>query len=154
MRYWLPGGIAVMAAAGFALAQRMVIDQGRPGREGAWPVTGNVSVSLDGGMTTTPAPCTTNAHKITVVTSSTAVSTPSSQLTGRRFIVLCNSLQNSGSPILKCRVDGVSPVIAAGNPGDVLGIGDCIQYAIPSSVVPHCISNSGAGINVTSYECL
>jgi len=144
--------------AGLAFGQQ-VVNQGRPGTQGPWPVSisgasGNTMVvGPDGGAVVVQnAQCTgASAHKITTV-GAAAVNTPSAQNAGRMYIVLCNSLQNSSNPIVKCRIDGVAPVAASGNAGDVLGIGDCIRYDIPAAVVPQCISDA-AGTNVTSFEC-
>jgi len=150
MKRWAPFVLAILTVTGFAIAAELV-DQGMPGNYGPWPVTATISTSVDGGVSVTPQRCTVNAHKNTVV-GVAATSTPSTQLAGRRYITICNSLQNAGNPILKCRVDATAPVAAAGNAGDVLGIGDCIQYAIYDVNVPSCISDA-VGTNATSYEC-
>lgn len=146
-----------------------VVDQGKPGNKGPWPVTctncsgggssdggssSGSSVGPDGGavVTQTSFCALTSPNKITTVgTSATPV--PAAATAGRLYEEICNSLQNTGNPIVKCRTDGTNPVAAAGNAGDVLGIGDCIRYTAPSSVVPACISDA-AGTNVTSYECV
>ncbi len=127
-----------------------VANQGKPGTQGPWPVT---STGSDGGaVIIQPVRCTgTGAQKITTV-GVAAGNTPSTQLATRVYLELCNSLQNSGNPIVKCRVDGTAPVAAAGNVGDVLGVGDCIRYDIGAATVPQCISDA-AGTNVTSFEC-
>lgn len=155
-----------------AHAQGTVVKQGAPGNYGPWPVSlylpdGGVisfsgggggggssgNVTVDGGViSTTPQICTTTAQKNTAV-GVVSGATPSSQLASRRFIILCNSIQNSGSPLVKCRVDGVAPVMASGNPGDVLAPGDCATYAIAAATIPQCIADT-ASTNVTSYECL
>jgi hypothetical protein len=124
-------------------------DQGKPGNQGPWPVS---AIGPSGsGIPVTPALCTTRAHKATTVgTSST--NTPGTQLTGRDYIQLCVSVQNGDTVRVKCRSDGTAPVFAAGNPGDVLDVGDCVTYAIADSVVPLCISNS-ASAEVASFEC-
>jgi len=148
MKRWIPLIISVMAMTGYAIAQRTTADQGRPGREGPWFIT----TSSSSGVSTTPQLCTTNAHKTTSV-GVAATTTPAAQLASRRYVTICNSLQNAGNPTVKCRVDGTPPVMAAGNAGDVLGVGDCILYAIAGGVIPSCIADAAA-TNVTSYECL
>lgn len=158
-----------MMLGGNAHAQGQLVQQGAPGNYGPWKVTlvpgadgggtggggggGAVTVSFDGGtVQTTPQVCTTSSHKTTSVGTS-AVSTPSTQLLNRRYVTLCSSPQNPGVPLVKCRVDGVAPVMASGNPGDVLAPGDCATYAIAATSVPACIADT-ASTNVLSYECL
>jgi hypothetical protein len=133
--------------AAVAVGQSMV-DQGSPGNQGAWPVTGLAASST---FPTTPQRCASTAHKITSVGTS-AGTTPSSQLASRRYITLCNSLQNTGSPMVKCRTDGTAPVMAAGNIGDVLGVGDCILYPLAAATSISCIADAAA-TSVTSWEC-
>lgn len=147
------GLVAIAASAG------TTVDQGSPGFN-PWPVRGSIIVAgSDGGVVqTTQALCAQTAadggliHKNTAV-GVAAVSTPATQTAQRIYIELCNSIQNSGNPLVKCRTDNTAPVSAAGNAGDVLGIGDCKVYAIPASNVPQCISDT-ASTNVTSYECV
>lgn len=140
--------VAIFALIGGAIAQQMV-DQGSPGNQGPWPVTGSGSTAT---FPITPQKCTSTAHKNTSV-GVAAGNTPSAQLASRRYLVLCNSLQNTGSPFVKCRTDGVAPVMAVTNPGDVLGIGDCITYPLAAATVVQCIADA-ATTNVTSFECL
>lgn len=144
--------------AGVAVAQQ-VVNQGKPGNQGPWPVTvtggsGTVVVGPDGGaVRVQDVQCTgAGSQKITTV-GVVASNTPAAQAAGRIYLELCNSLQNAGNPIVKCRIDGTPPVAAAGNVGDVLGIGDCIRYTVSTAVVPQCISDA-AGTNVTSFECV
>lgn len=157
MRKWLPVLLAAVLVGAVAIGQNVTVNQGAPGNYGPWPVTVSGGIVVDGGVTitgtisTTPALCTTSAHKVTSV-SGTAVNCPGTQLTGRRYVWLCNSLENTGTPIIKIRVDGTSPVIGTGTAGDVLNVGDCITYAVGPSVVPQCISNA-SGVAVDTYEC-
>lgn len=138
--------LILVGSAAYGVDQ--IVNQGSPGTRGPWPVTSSSS----GTFPVTPQLCTTLTPKITSVGTS-AASTPSSQLASRRYIVLCNSLQNSGNPLVKCRADGVAPVMAAGNAGDVLGVGDCLPYPVSASTVIQCISDA-SGTNVLSSECL
>ncbi len=143
--------VALLATAGLAIAQQQVVaNQGKPGNQGPWPV---ISIGTDGGaVIVQPVQCRgTSSQKITT-TGVAAVNTPSAQLAGRIYIEICNSLQNTGTPYIKCRVDGTAPVMAAGNVGDVLGVGDCIRYDIPAGVVPQCIADA-ATTYATSFEC-
>lgn len=147
---WFPWFLAVLFVAAAAIAQQTV-DQGSPGNQGPWPVTGSGSGAT---FPVTPQRCTSTVNKITSV-GVAAGSTPSSQLASRRYITLCNSLQNTGSPLVKCRTDGTNPVMAASssNPGDILGVGDCILYPLPSTTTIACIADTAATL-VTSWECL
>ncbi len=157
---------------GVAWAQNRVIsNQGKPGNEGAWPVSvvgvqpviPAAIAGPDGGAvivqgSTYPSQCAQVArdggvlHKNTVVGTS-AVPVPAVQTALRAYIEICNSLQNAGTPILKCRVDGTAPVMAVTNAGDTLGVGDCRVYPNASSVAPQCISDA-SGTNALSYECV
>lgn len=133
-----------------AVGQEAIVNQGTPGTRGPWPVS--ISGTIAGSsFAVTPQQCTTTANKSTTV-GTAAGNTPSSQLAARRYIVLCNSPQNSGTPLVKCRSDGVAPVMAITNPGDVFGIGDCILYPVAASTVIQCIA-SAASTEVTSFEC-
>lgn len=159
-RFFLTVFFTSLAFVAVGYAQQQTVDQGAPGKKGPWPVTGTVTPgSVDGGvLQVTPAQCRPSTadggllHRNTVV-GATAVPVPASPAIGRAYIEICNSLQNSSNPILKCRADGTAPVAAATNPGDVLGVGDCVQYPTPSSNVIQCISDA-VGTNATSYECV
>lgn len=143
--YCLVAFFALIAGAAFAAEE--TVNQGTPGLRGPWTVTGALSGTT---FPTTPQLCTTSASKSTTV-GVAAVTTPATQLTARRYIIICNSPQNTGTPLVKCRVDG-TPVMAVTNPGEVLGVGDCFQYAVAASVIPSCISDT-ATTYVISYEC-
>lgn len=157
MKNWLPVLVAVSIVASAAVAQRVTVDQGRPGAYGPWPViggTGGVAiVGADGGVSisTTPGYCTAIVHTSTAV-GVASTNTPAAQQAGRRYITICNSLQNTSTPSVKCRVDGTAPVMAATNAGDVLGVGDCILYPVSATVIPKCIADAAA-TNVTTFEC-
>jgi len=140
----------IAASAGLAYADsRVIADQGKPGNQGPWPVT--VSGGAGGAVSVTPAVCGSPTHKITSVGVAAAV-TPAAQLPSRRFITFCVSLENSGNPTVKCRIDGTNPVLGNTNVGDVLGVGDCITYPIPAGVTPKCIADAAATA-FTSLEC-
>lgn len=140
-----------------ALAQT-VVNQGKPGNQGPWPVT--LTPAADGGISTVngyPGPCAATSsdggapQRVTSV--GVAASTcPAQQDLNRRYIVYCNSSENTGSPIVKIRIDGTAPVIGIATAGDVLLPGDCILYPISSAAAPSCIANA-ASTAVTSFEC-
>lgn len=142
--------ITAMLVGGVALAVEQMVNQGSPGNRGPWPVS-TVLVYSSSSISTTPLFCNEPLNSITSV-GAAAVDTPAAQLANRRYVVFCNSLQNAGNPLVKCRTDGTPPVMAAGNAGDVLATGDCILYPITASVVPSCIADAAATF-VTSYEC-
>lgn len=154
MKRFLLSFLGFFVVVGVAFAAEEIVNQGTPGKRGPWPVT-VVSTLPDGGTNSgtsvTPQICATMANKITSV-GVAAGATPSTQLTARRYIYLCNSLQNTGTPLVKCRQDGTSPVMAATNAGDVLGIGDCILYPVGSGTAISCIADAAATY-VTSFEC-
>lgn len=137
---------------GLAVANTSTVNQGSPGSFGAWPVrivAGSGSTASN--VNVTPQQCGTVSHKSTTA-GVAAAATPSSALASRRFVTLCNSAQNTGSPLVKCRADGTDPVMAVTNPGDVLGVGDCITYPVASTVTTKCIADT-ATTYVTSLEC-
>lgn len=152
----LPPVLLAVLVGAAAWATETTVNQGSPGTRGPWPVVIIGGGTADGGtssssVSTTPEICTGNANKNTSV-GVAAGNTPATQLTSRRYLILCNSLQNSGNPSVKCRADGTAPVMAAGNAGDVMGIGDCILYPLAAVTVIQCISDT-ASTNVTSSEC-
>lgn len=78
---------------------------------------------------------------------------PSSNLAGRRFIYMCNSRENSGSPVLKCRIDGTNPAMGVdGGAGEVLAKGDCVKLDVGSGTNVKCIADT-ANTAVHSTEC-
>lgn len=130
-----------------------VVNQGAPGKQGAWPVT-IVGGGSDGGTTGTvtvvPATCAIKENVISVGTSST--SCPPTQQTGRRSVFLCNGADNPGAGLVKVRTDGVAPTMTLGTPGTVLVKGTCISLPVDATKVPRCISDV-SGTIVTTMEC-
>lgn len=130
-----------------------VVDQGAPGKKGPWPVRA-VATNSDGGTTLTnvavyPATCAgTSMHQATLVSTS-AANVPQVPTPGRYYVNVCNSLQNAPSALVKCRADGVAPVLASGNAGDVLLYGDCVMYAGTTQI--QCIAAESD--YVLTYEC-
>lgn len=80
----------------------------------------------------------------------------------RLYAVICNDKQNTSTTYVKCRPDGIAPVMALGNKGDTLANGDCITYAknpTKSAQCVYCISTvdtdgGTADTIVDSFECL
>lgn len=151
--------VGVLLIAGFVIADEKV-DQGRPGTQGPWPVT--VIALADGGsgyVFTLDRKCAVGSPYTSTSVGTSATSVPASPNTGRAYIQVCNSLQNSGNPLVKCRSDGTDPVMAITNAGDVFGVGDCKNYPIggtnpdAGTGTIRCIADTAA-TNVTGFECV
>lgn len=147
IKRWVPFIFALITGAAFAFGQTSTVNQGKPGQYGAWPVSIPGTVTA----TTVPTTCGTPTQKAFTI-GVTAAACPSAQLASRKTILICNSQENTGAPKIKIRIDGVAPVMGAGNPGDVLSPGDCIQYAVGATTTPQCISDT-AGTGAYSDEC-
>jgi hypothetical protein len=143
-------------AAGYVVAQSLV-DQGKPGRQGPWPVTiTSPTYPSDGGYpagttgtATYPYPCSqaVQTDYVTDGAAQTMGSAPS-----RLYTIISNSLDNtSGNARCRADSDGGIPVVTAGTVGDVLSTGDCISYTNPPGVPIRC---SGGGIYLTTFECV
>jgi len=92
-----------------------------------------------------------NPRLTVTVVGTEAVAVPTTIAAGRRWIDICVSVENTGSPIVKCRADGVAPVMGATEPGDALMKGECIRYVRPTTAI-RCIANT-AGVAVAATEC-
>lgn len=151
-------GFAAIVTLGDDGAAQSKVDQGRPGNQGPWPVsvaggTVTVLVTADGGTTyVAPAQCSGMAHKVASI-GVAAGNCPATQLANRRYVVLCNSLENVGTPTVKVRTDGTDPVTGVAAAGDVIGVGDCLQFDVSAATVPRCIATVAATA-VHSYECV
>lgn len=148
-----------------ALAQSLVkADQGKPGNQGPWPVTvvsgGGGSTVYDGGNPTavTGVTCSStiadagSPQQVTAV-GVTAVAVPAQASLNRFYMTVCNSIENSGTPQVKCLYNGVAPVMGKTTKGDVLGVGDCWRFDISTSNTLECISDTAATA-VSSDECV
>lgn len=147
IKRWMPFMLSIIVGASLAMGQTNIVNQGKPGQYGAWPVAIPGTISA----TTVPTTCGTPTQK-DVTVGTTAVTCPGTQLTARKIIVFCNSVENVGNPLIKIRIDGVAPIMGLGNPGHTLSPGDCIQYAIGATVAPQCISDT-AGTDLRTTEC-
>lgn len=136
--WWTLAAIALVAFAGVCIAQRVTVDQGFPGSTGPWKVSF--------------AQCFNPAHNTLRITANTPVNCPSSQLANRRFITFCNSPENSGSPLIKIRIDGTNPTMGTTNVGDALGAGSCVTYQIDTTIQPKCNTDT-TNTAVTMLEC-
>lgn len=153
--------ILIVAALTFVVAhaQTTVVNQGKPGTQGPWPVTFAFTPDGGGAIPVYSTICKQadndggTLHKLVTLTTASAANTPGVSATGRVYVEICNSLQNTGNPMVKCRADGQAPVMASGQAGTVLGIGDCVQFAASPYNVVQCITDTNS-TNVTSYECV
>lgn len=167
--------VVALLAALVAWSQSTVTsNQGSPGKMGPWPVTGVGFTTSDAGFVTvaeTPATCQLllndagTPYRVNFWDAGTTVFVPgdifdagSSSSSDRKYVVICSCKQNITSfpnALWKCRSDGTAPVMAVNNPGDVLGVGDCVIYASPKGTVQksQCISDTASSF-ICSYECL
>jgi hypothetical protein len=97
-----------------------------------------------------PATCGTNRHSVVSV-GVTATAIPATPLAARAWVDVCVSVENAGTPVVKCRADGTAPVLGSSQPGDALSVGDCIRYAPPQGTTIQCIASSSTAVSVT--EC-
>ncbi len=68
------------------------------------------------------------------------------------YIVVCNSVENTSTANIRCRDDGVAPILDGGAPGTVLSVGQCVSFTSNTSVTAPlwCIGTSNW---VSTYEC-
>ncbi len=134
---WFGVVLVGLALQSTALSDTVTADQGSPGKQGAWAIT--------------PGICFSPAHKVVSV-GTTATACPATTLAGRRWIEICNSAENAGTPKVKVRIDGTTPVMGIANPGRVLSVGDCSVFAVSDATVINCISDTAA-TGVEILEC-
>lgn len=134
---WLGAVLVGLALQSTAFSDTMTVDQGSPGAQGPWR--------------TTPGACLNPVHKVVSVGTS-ATACPATTLSGRRWVQICNSVENASTPKIKIRIDGTNPVMGIANPGDSLGVGDCASYAVTASTVINCIADTAA-TGVSVLEC-
>lgn len=165
--------LSLCLLTGVAHAQNTVkADQGKPGNQGPWPVTGTLTCNtiFDGGAVSIPypvpvvgidaggvfvqdVPCTGAVESVVVQDGgTTAVLAPHAALAARRTITLCNSPKNTGTPLWTLRIDGVDPTTAATAAGQTLNKSDCITYTLQSTVPVRVIGDTGNSA-LTITEC-
>jgi hypothetical protein len=113
----------------------------------------------NGGQSPLPvySPVCSSTSQSVVVVGVTPVTVPTTALPGRKSLRVCVSLENVGSPKVKCALD-TTPVMGfvatdAGTPiGDVLQPGDCFGYSVDTTHSVKCISDT-ASTGVVTYEC-
>lgn len=150
----------VLSAVAFA---QQIVNQGKPGTQGAWPVAcvsgcgaggggGGGTLVIDGGLPVFPVRCLASSPNAFTSVGLTAASVPASPASARVYTRLCVTLEASGVPQVKCRTDGVDPVFGT-SPGEVLSPGDCVTYTLAGTNNIRCIANA-ASTPVSTYECL
>ncbi|MBP6479890.1 MAG: hypothetical protein KA310_03490 [Pseudomonadales bacterium] len=156
----VPMAVALTALLGAVVAfAGQVVDQGSPGNQGPWKVS--VVSGAGGGSSTavsvTEAPCLNPVESFVAYDGGSTIPLPTSALTSRRSVYICNSPKNSGSPLWTIRVDGTLPTTALGSPGQTLNKNDCIGYARAATSsdagVPIYGIADTAGAVVTITEC-
>lgn len=103
--------------------------------------------STDGGTTsalpTYPASCR-DTRQVPVTLSAGVVTAFSTS--GLQWLRVCNSLRNSGNPLITCASDSHAPTTANTSYGDVLAPGDCVTVpANPNGL--NCISDVTVYVN-------
>lgn len=114
-------------------------------------VISTTTVYADGGTSSNSSvtfSCTTRSQSVTSV--GTSASSLPTALTTRWMVRVCNSAENTGTPIVKCRDDGTNPVMGIANAGEALEVGDCVSYYTTAAI--RCISDTAATA-VTQSEC-
>lgn len=68
------------------------------------------------------------------------------------YAIVCNAKDNTATDNVRCRDDATAPILDAGSPGIVLGVGDCVPFTSNTAVtLPlRCIGTSN-WVNV--FEC-
>lgn len=108
--------------------------------------------SSDAGSTTstTPvynAPCSVTADTTAALVPNT-VTAFSVSFVSVQWVRICNSLRNTGSPLMTCSVSGADPTTDVTSPGIVLAPGDCfVTPPTPQGV--RCISDVAMYLNFT-----
>lgn len=95
----------------------------------------------------------TGIPKSTQTNVGTAVaSVPATALTGRRFVEVRLSEEQTTGALCKCRVDGTDPAMGATTAGDVFAVGSSKVYFVYSDKNVRCICDT-AGVYLSAFEC-
>ena len=95
--------------------------------------------------------CKATADTVTAVGAS-STNVPATALVKRKEITICNSRENTGTPILKCRTDNTAPVIGKTTPGVAMTPGDCVTFTLEAAKAVKCISDTAATA-ASAIEC-
>lgn len=96
--------------------------------------------------------CTNPRHSVVSLTAGVSTAVPGSALAGRSYVQITNSKENTGSPLVKCTIDGQAAVMGTTHPGDVFAPGDGNLYPIPSTLPAACTTDT-TGTVVSVLEC-
>lgn len=110
------------------------------------------SSSSSSSVTTFPSQCTTSPETVVNV-SNASTSVPAAQTAGRQYVVICNSKRNSAG-LIQCTVDSTVTLVYGTSAGKILDIGDCIAFAVASTVVPKCIASVVGPVVAEVSECV
>jgi hypothetical protein len=149
----------MLCLAAFAVWAQQKVDQGKPGNQGAWPVTfSSPTFPTDGGVPSGGAPVaiypyrcasTSPVNKYACDGGVQTIGSASSRL----YTVVTNSGDDlgAGSGFVKCRPDGTNPTLTAGSAGNGLTAGNSINYTNVSGAPIKCICSTGY---IGSFECV
>lgn len=152
----LGAALALVAVLAFAQQQAVILgtdtttqpDGGILRRVQVDPQGRIVTSGGGGGGSTVIFACTSRSQSVTSV--GVAASSLPTALATRWMVRVCNSAENTGTPIVKCRDDGTNPVMGIANAGEALEVGDCVTYYTAAAI--RCISDTAATA-VTQAEC-
>lgn len=154
MKHYRVELLALMLGAALGYAQTATtVNQGSPGKQGPWPVTGVMTVIVDGGtVSTVPLPCSASSPHNRYATTGGPQTVGGAA--GRVYTVVTNNGDgfNGGTGFIKCRADGVAPALAAGTPGTVLTVGNSVNFTNTAANAISCIG--AAGQYIGTFECV
>lgn len=157
--YVRPYGVGVNGSMSYGTAAP---SPGRTGTTTGYGTSLNVHITGEGpnNSATARGLCQNSVDTLTVLQSNASSATPASPLASRRSILLCNSAENAGTPLIKCRDDGELPVmgLSAGQSGITLNKSDCVTYYVSGTWTDggssiHCITDT-ADAGIVGNECL
>lgn len=97
-----------------------------------------------------------NPKTVVLSIGTTAAPCPTTSLSGRKFVAICNSSANTGTAKLKVLVTqvsgGTAPVMGSTNPGRTLEKGQCEQWYVTTKSTPQCIADQAATLTEV-VEC-
>lgn len=132
-------------------------DGGREQQKGNGSGSGWVEIknTQQSPIPTTATVCS-QAPQAIVLVGTTAAQVPTNQLAGRKTLRICVSIENAGSPKVKCLLDGTpgmtfTPDVGVAQ-GDVMAPGDCYVYPVDTTHTVKCISDT-ASTGVLTWEC-
>lgn len=147
------GLLSFIVLFAFAAFGQQIVNQGKPGTQGPWPVSIQGTLG-DGGTSSAISVkflCTEVKSGITIVDGGTVANIPADGgLSGRWFIRVCTTGKNSGTPMIACTDDGQTPSMSFNAVGESIETSDCRTYYTPNTI--KCVSDT-ALTGVTTEEC-